>query len=156
MSTTLAVVGIVDAIPTHGICQGTAAFDLIHFPDPADNDGSEPLDIVYSCTTADPRIVDVLLNDIHVGDLVRITGTAVQPTKSSAPIHFTIDALEILQAVPAPMPHDLVLERRGRYVALYSASCDTVPIFTTDGTWVGSATSPDTVAAVVQSHQGGD
>ncbi|MFI9781644.1 hypothetical protein ACIHCV_44820 [Streptomyces sp. NPDC051956] len=83
--THLAIDGYVDAIPAPGTGWGTARFDLIHSPADADAVAPDALDTVYACSTADPRIADVLLRDIQPGDLLRVTGIVVQPEDPDAP-----------------------------------------------------------------------
>ncbi|MCZ4101005.1 hypothetical protein [Streptomyces sp. H39-C1] len=155
--THLAINGYVDAIPAPGTHWGTATFDLIHCPADADRIAPDAPDTVYACTTGDPRITDVLLREIQPGDLLRITGTVLQPDDPEATPRFTVDALEVLEAAPLPVLYDLVLERWGNYVAVFDADRDTVPVFTVDGTWVGEAASPDAIGDLIDaSEKGGD
>ncbi|MGW6841319.1 hypothetical protein [Streptomyces sp. NPDC054958] len=74
-------------------------------PDPLprqrEPDRPDTPDVVYSCTTGDPRIADVLLRDIQPGDLLRVTSTIDQPDAPGAPARLIIDALEVLNAAPA-------------------------------------------------------
>lgn len=152
----LAIDGYVDAIPSPGTSWGTARFDLIHRPADADTVAPDAPDTIYACTTADPRIADVLLRDIQPGDLLRVTGIAVQPEDPGAPARFTVEALEVLDAAPAPVLYDLVLERWGSYVAVFDAGRETVPVFTTTGRWVGEAASPDAIGALIDAAKNGD
>ncbi|MGW7461902.1 hypothetical protein [Streptomyces sp. NPDC054797] len=101
--THLAIDGYVDAIPAPGTSWGTATFDLIHAPADADRIAPDTPDTVYACSTADPRIADVLLREIQPGDLLRVTGTLVTPAAEGAPARLAIDALEVLDAAPAPV-----------------------------------------------------
>ncbi|MER7048956.1 hypothetical protein [Streptomyces jumonjinensis] len=154
--THLAVIdGYVDAIPAPGTRWGTARFDLIRSPADPDAVAPDTPDTVYACTTQDPRIADLLLSEIQPGDLLRVTGTIVQPDAPTAPAHVSVDALEVLQAAPAPVLLDLVLERWGNYAAVFDADRDAVPVFTTSGQWVGEATSPDAVAALIDTYENG-
>ncbi|MFJ8692850.1 hypothetical protein [Streptomyces roseolilacinus] len=136
--THLAIDGYVDAIPAPGSGWGTARFDLIHSPADADAIARDVPDTVYACTTGYPRIADVLLREIQPGDLLRVTGTLVQPDDRQAPARFTVDGLEVLKAAPAPVVHGLVLERFGNYVVV-DADRDQVPVLTAFGRWVGEA-----------------
>ncbi|MEU2602810.1 hypothetical protein ABZ669_38090 [Streptomyces hirsutus] len=147
--THLAIDGYVDAIPAPGTGWGTARFDLIHSPVDADTVAPDAPDTVYACTTADPRIADVLLREIQPGDLLRVTGIVVQLEDPDAPAHFTVDALEVLEATPAPVLYDLVLERWGNYVAVFDADHDAVPVFTAFGHWVGEAANPDAICDLI-------
>ncbi|MGA4800492.1 hypothetical protein [Streptomyces lavendulocolor] len=79
---------------------------------------------MYACTTGDPRIAYALLREIQPGDLVRVTGTLVQPDDPQAPACFTVDGLEVLEAAPAPVVHGLVLERFGNHVVVFDADRD--------------------------------
>ncbi|MFE7712601.1 hypothetical protein ACFU6I_44295 [Streptomyces sp. NPDC057486] len=45
----------------------------------------------------------MLLREIQPGDLLRVTGTVVQPDDPGAPAQFTVDGLEVLEAAPAPV-----------------------------------------------------
>ncbi|MGW3886113.1 hypothetical protein ACWEC4_39970 [Streptomyces sp. NPDC005055] len=86
--THLAIDGYVDAIPAPGTGWGTATFDLIHSPADADRVAPDTPDPVYACTTSDPDLADVLLREIQSGDLLRVTGTVVQPDDpGSGPVH---------------------------------------------------------------------
>ncbi len=153
--THLAIDGYVDAIPAPGTSWGTARFDLIHSPADADTVAPDAPDTVYACTTDDPRIADVLLREIQPGDLLRVTGTVVQPDDPEAPAYFTVDGLEVLEAAPAPVLYDLVLERYGIYVVVFDADRDAVPVFTVSGRWVGEAASPDAIGALIDSFENG-
>ncbi|MCA1219289.1 hypothetical protein [Streptomyces sp. 8L] len=148
-----AIDGYVDTAPIPGTGY-TATFDLIHSP--ADEDAIAPdiPDTVYACTTADPRIADVLLREIRPGDLLRVTGTVVQPDDQS-PARVIVDDLEVLETAPALVLCDLVLERYGDYVAVFDADRDVVPVFTATGRWVGEAASPDTIGALVDAFENG-
>lgn len=150
-----AIDGYVDAIPAPGTGWGTARFDLIHSPADADRIAPDAPDTVYACTTGDPRIADVLLREIRTGDLLRVTGTVVQPDDPEAPAHLTVDGLEVLEAAPAPVLYDLVLERFGIYVAVFDADRDAVPVFTASGRWVGEAASPDAIGDLIEAHENG-
>lgn len=110
---------------------------------------------MYACTTADPRITDVLLREIQPGDLLRVTGTVLQPTTEGAPAQFSVDALEVLDTAPLPVLHDLVLERWGNYATAFDADRDTVPVFTVDGKWIGEAASPDAILDLIDTFENG-
>ncbi|MFJ8855983.1 hypothetical protein [Streptomyces sp. NPDC102437] len=97
----LAIDGYVGAIPVPGTSWGTAKFDLIHSSAGADQVAPEAPDTVYACSTADPRLADVLLHEIQPGDLLRVTGIVVRPEDPTIPAHFAVDALEVLEAAPA-------------------------------------------------------
>ncbi|MGW2110939.1 hypothetical protein [Streptomyces sp. NPDC001948] len=154
--THLAIDGYIDAIPAPGLGWGTATFDLIHSPTDADTIAPDTPDTVYACTTADPRIADVLLREIQPGDLLRVTGIVVQPNDPEAPARFTVDALEVLEAAPAPVLYNLVLERGGTYVAVFDADRDQVPVFTVSGLWVGEAANPDVISDLIDAYEEGD
>ncbi|MFI1621803.1 hypothetical protein ACH4VT_33320 [Streptomyces lydicus] len=153
--THLAIDGYVDAIPTPGTGWGTATFDLIHSPTDADRTAPNAPDTVYACTTGDPRIADVLLHEIRTGDLLRVTGILVQPDDPEAPAHITVDSLEVLEAAPAPVPYDLLLEQFGDYVVVFHAVRDQVPVFAASGRWVGEAASPDAIGALIDDFENG-
>ncbi|MFF1593123.1 hypothetical protein ACFVY0_34140 [Streptomyces sp. NPDC058286] len=152
--THLAIDGYVDAIPAPGTGWGTARFDLIHSPADADTLAPDAPDTIYACSTADPRIADALLNEIQPGDLLRVTGIVVPTEDPDAPARFTVDALEVLEAAPAPVLYDLVLERWGTYVAVFDADRDAVPVFTDHGKWVGEAASPDAISDLIDAFAG--
>ncbi|MEV7282692.1 hypothetical protein [Streptomyces sp. NPDC093111] len=153
--THLAIDGYVDAIPAPGTSWGTARFDLIHSPADADTLAPDAPDTVYACTTGDPRIADVLLREIQRGDLVRVTGTLVRLDDPEAPAHFTVDGLEVLEAAPALMPYDLVLERFANYVVVFDADRDQVPVFTASGHWVGEAANSDAIGDLIDTYENG-
>ncbi|MGK5628564.1 hypothetical protein [Streptomyces sp. URMC 123] len=153
--THLAIDGYVDAIPAPGAGWGTARFTLIHSPADAGTRAPDAPDTVYACTTADPRIADVLLREIQPGDLVRVTGIVVQPADPGAPAHFAVDALEVLETAPALALYGLVLERWGNCVAVFDADRDAVPVFTASGRWVGEAASPDAISDLIDAWENG-
>lgn len=153
--THLAIDGYVDAIPAPGPRWGTATFDLIHSPADADRIAPDTPDTVYACTTGDPRIAHALLNEIQPGDLLRVTGTVAQPDDPTAPALLTVDAMEVLEAAPAPVLYDLVLERWGGYAAVFDADRDTVPVFTAAGAWVGEAANPDAILDLIHTYENG-
>ncbi|MEU2855555.1 hypothetical protein [Streptomyces syringium] len=153
--TRLAIDGYVDAIPAPGTGWGTARFDLIHSPADADLIAPDAPDTVYTCTTGDPRIADVLLREIQPGDLLRVTGTVVQPDGPDARARFTVDGLEVLEAALLPVLYDLVLERWGNYVAVFDADRAEVPVFTASGRWIGEAASPDAIDDLIDDFENG-
>ncbi|GAA2619932.1 hypothetical protein GCM10010425_12670 [Streptomyces spororaveus] len=112
-------------------------------------------DVAYACTTGDPRIADVLLRDIQPDDLLRVTGTVVQPDTPGASAQITVDALEVLHAAPAPVPYDLMIERWGNYATVFDADRDTVPVFTVDGKWVGEAANHDSISDLIDAFENG-
>ncbi|MEU9983759.1 hypothetical protein [Streptomyces sp. NPDC050856] len=154
--THLAIDGYVDAIPAPGTGWGTARFDLTHSPADADRITPDTPDTVYACTTADPDLADVLLREIQPGDLLRVTGTLVQPDVPQAPAHFTVDGLEVLEAAPAPVVYGLVLERFGSYLVVFDVDRDQVPVFTASGRWVGEAANPDAISDLIDAYEEGD
>ncbi|MFJ1701673.1 hypothetical protein ACIOHC_43070 [Streptomyces sp. NPDC088252] len=147
--THLAIDGYVDAIPAAGVRWGTATFDLIHSPADVDRVAPDDPDTAYACTTEDPRLADVLVREIQPGDLLRVTGTLTQPDVPEAPAHLTVDGLEVLEAAPAAVLFDLVLERWGNYVSVFDADRDAVPVFTVSGAWVGESASPDAIGDLI-------
>ncbi|MGK5545675.1 hypothetical protein ACSNOH_13225 [Streptomyces sp. URMC 127] len=149
--THLAINGYVDAVPAPGTGWGTVVFDLIHSPADADAVAPDAPDIVYSCTTADPDLADVLLREIQPGDLLHVTGTVVQPDAPGAPVGITVDGLEVLEAVL----YDLALQRYGIYLVVFDADRDQVPVFTASGRWVGEAASPDAIGALIDTWENG-
>jgi hypothetical protein len=153
--THLAIDGYVDQIPEPGTGWGTARFDLIHSPADADRIAPDTPDTVYACTTGDPRIADVLLREIQPGDLLRVTGTLVPSDDPEVPAHFTVHGLEVLEAAPAAVLYDLVLERFGMYVVIFDADRDQVPVFTASGRWVGEAANPDAIGDLINTYEEG-
>ncbi|MFJ6760475.1 hypothetical protein ACIQNK_36350 [Streptomyces sp. NPDC091273] len=153
--THVVIVGYVDAIPAPGTGWGTACLDLIHSPADADRIAPDTPDTVYACTTGDPRIADLLLREIQPGDLLRVTGTIVQPDAPGAPARLTVDALEILDAAPAPVLHGLVLECWSDYVSVFDADRDTVPVFTAARAWVGMSASADEILDLIDAYEEG-
>jgi hypothetical protein len=150
-TTHVAVDGYVDAVPTPGP-KDTATFELIVSPANADDAAPDTPDTVLSCTTGDPSITHVLLTEVQPGDLLRVSGTAVQPEGPGEPAHLTIDALEVLTAAS---PHDLVLDRYGSYCVVFDAETDDVPVFTVDGAWVGVAADPGAIRDLIDTHKQG-
>ncbi|MGW5067137.1 hypothetical protein ACWEQJ_13620 [Streptomyces cyaneofuscatus] len=153
--THLAIDGYVDAIPAPGRDRGTATFDLIHSPVDADTIAPDTPDTVYACTTADPGLAEVLLSEIQRGDLLRVTGTVTPSGTPDAPALLTVVGLEVLDAAPAFMPFDLVMERWADYVVVFDADRDQVPVFTASGTWIGEAASPDAISDLIRASKEG-
>ncbi|MEU0276556.1 hypothetical protein [Streptomyces sp. NPDC006307] len=149
----LAVDGYVDTVPSPGP-RGTAAFELIVQPADANTAPDAP-DMVVVCSTGDPRITELLLNGIQLGDLLRVTGTLVQPDDSTAPARLTVDALEVLAAAPIPVPRELVFDRYGPYVVIFNADRDAVPVFLASGEWVGEAPSADLIGPLIDAYENG-
>ncbi|MFK0223247.1 hypothetical protein ACIQWN_34310 [Streptomyces vinaceus] len=102
----------------------------------------------------DPHITDALLREIQPGDFLRVTGTLHQPTEGT-PARLTVDALEVLNAAPAPVLYDLVLERWGNYATIFNADRDSVPVFTVDGKWIGEAPTPDAILDLIDAFENG-
>ncbi|MFF8431124.1 hypothetical protein ACF07Y_39510 [Streptomyces sp. NPDC016566] len=150
--------GWVDAIPAPGP-RGTATFDLVVRPDDIDALADDAPDTVVTCTSEDPRITHELLNGIQSGDLLRVTGTLVQPKGTVENPRLKIDALEVLDTGLIPVLRDMVLDRYGDYCVILLADTDAVPVFTALGQWVGLADNPDAIATLIDIHErvnGGD
>ncbi|CAL9676642.1 hypothetical protein SUDANB105_07939 [Streptomyces sp. enrichment culture] len=150
----LTVDGYVDALPTPGP-RGTTDFELIVRPTDADTVSPDAPDTVVVCSTGDPRITELLLNGIQLGDLVRVTGILVQPDDPATPARITVAALEILAAAPIPVPHELVFDRYGAYVVIFDADRDSVPVFLASGEWVGEAASAETIGLLIDAYENG-
>ncbi|MFJ2753571.1 hypothetical protein [Streptomyces sp. NPDC087297] len=121
-------------------------FDLIHSPD-ADRIAPDAPGTMYACTTGDPRIAEVLLRDIQPGDLLRVTGTLVQPDGPGAPARLAVDALEVLVAAPGPVLYDLVIECWGNSATVSTPTatpCRYSP-------WTGSGSVRPPATAVIRS-----
>ncbi|MEU2730547.1 hypothetical protein ABZ650_22800 [Streptomyces griseoviridis] len=71
------------------------------------------------------------------------------------PARLTVEVLEVLEAAPAPVLYDLVLERYGNYVAVFDTDRETVPVFTTMGTLVDTAHSPDAIGDLINTWENG-
>ncbi|MEV6684079.1 hypothetical protein AB0N28_01850 [Streptomyces sp. NPDC051130] len=153
-----AVDGWVDAIPVPGP-HGTATFDLVVRPADFDYGNEDAPDTVINCTSSNPRITHELLTGIQPGDLLRATGTLVQPPTPGEPARLTVDALQVLGTALIPVLRDMVLDRYGDYVVIFDADHDQVPVFTAHVTWVGLADNPDAITHLIAIHErvtGGD
>lgn len=147
-----AVDGWVDAIPAPGP-HGTATFTLIVRPDDIDILDDDAPDTVVTCTSSNPETNYELLNGIQPGDLLRATGTLVQPSAPGEPARLTVDALEVLDTGLIPVLRDMVMDRYGTYCVIFDADRDQVPVFTAHGTWVGLADNPDAIATLIDIHE---
>ncbi|UDM05580.1 hypothetical protein [Streptomyces longhuiensis] len=150
----LTVDGYLDTIPAPGDALGTARFQRIASPT---DDAVD--DVIWSCTTGNPRIAHLLLTEIQPGDLLHVSGFLTQPDHPADPARLTIDALEVLATAPARALQEMVLDRYGDYVVVFDADTDAVPVFTSSGHWVGMAESPDIVGTLIEIHErvnGGD
>jgi len=150
--------GWVDVPPAPGP-RGTATFDLVVRPDDPDTVAKDAPDTIVSCTSEDARITHELLTGIQPSDLVRVTGTLVQPPSPGAPARLTVDALEVLDTALVPILRDMVMDRYGDYCVIFNADTDAVPVFTAHGQWVGLADNPDAIATLIDIHErvnGGD
>ncbi|CAL9637815.1 hypothetical protein SUDANB120_06254 (plasmid) [Streptomyces sp. enrichment culture] len=114
-TTHCAVDGWVDAIPVPGP-RDTATFDLVVRPADIDALDDDAPDTIVTCTSGDPRITHELLTGIQPGDLLRATGTLVQPSAPGDPARLTVDALEVLDTALVPVLRDMVIDRFGDYV----------------------------------------
>ncbi|MGC5359528.1 hypothetical protein ACPXCS_36950 [Streptomyces sp. DT190] len=151
--------GWVDGRPAPGPRIGTATFDLIVRPDDIDALPDDAPDTVVTCTSGDPRITHELLNGIQPGDLLRVTGTLVQPQTPGDPARLTVDALEVLDTGLIPVLRDMVMDRYGDYCVIFDADTEKAPVFTALGQWVGEADNPDAIATLIDIHErvnGGD
>ncbi|MFJ3311136.1 hypothetical protein ACIPSA_51145 [Streptomyces sp. NPDC086549] len=106
-----------------------------------------------ACSSGDPRITRELLIDIQPGDLLRVTGTLVQPQAPGEAARLTVDALEVLDTARIPVLRDMVMDRYGDYVGVFDADRDQVPVFTVLGQWVGLAENPDAIATLIDIHE---
>ncbi|MEU0022610.1 hypothetical protein ABZ173_33720 [Streptomyces rochei] len=153
-----AVDGWVDAIPAPGP-HGTATFDLTVRPADADTLPDDAPDTVVSCTAKDAGIVHELLTGIQPSDLLRVTGTLLQPSVPGEPARLTVDALEVLDTALVPVLREMVIDRYGDYAVIFDGDTDTVPVFTACGQWVGLADNPDAIATLIDIYErvhGGD
>jgi hypothetical protein len=152
-----AVDGWVDVIFAPGP-RGTVTFDLIVRPADIDSVDEDAPDTVVTCTSGDPRIIHELLTGIQPGDLLRVTGTLVQP-QTPEPARLIVDALEVLDTALIPVLRDMVMDRYGDYCVIFDADRNQVPVFTALGQWVGLADNPDAIATLIDIHErvtGGD
>jgi hypothetical protein len=152
-----AVDGWVDVILAPGP-RGTVTFDLIVRPADIDSVAEDAPDTVVTCTSGDPRIIHELLTGIQPGDLLRVTGTLVQP-QTPEPARLIVDALEVLDTALIPVLRDMVMDRYGDYCVIFDADRNQVPVFTALGQWVGLADNPDAIATLIDIHErvnGGD
>ncbi|MGJ5899249.1 hypothetical protein ACSCBZ_46030 [Streptomyces niveiscabiei] len=153
-----AVDGWVTAIPVPGP-RDTATFDLVVRPADIDELADDAPDTVVTCTSDNPRITHELLNGIQPGDLLRATGTLVQPAVPGEPARLTVDDLEVLDTALIPALSDMVLDRYADYVVVFDGEHDQVPVFTASGRWVGLADNPDAITTLIDTDQrvnGGD
>ncbi|MCL3998153.1 hypothetical protein [Streptomyces lavenduligriseus] len=147
-----AVDGWVDAIPVPSP-RDTATFDLVVRPADIDALDDDAPDTIITCTSGDPRITHELLNGIQPGDLLRVTGTLVQPPTPGEHARLTVDALEVLDTALVPVLREMVLDRYGDYVVIFDGDTDAVPVFTVHGQWVGLADNPDAIATLIDIHE---
>ncbi|MFF2520112.1 hypothetical protein [Streptomyces sp. NPDC058086] len=137
----VAVDGWVDAIPAPGP-RGTATFDLIVRAADADTAVTETPDTVVSCTSGAPQITHALLTDIQPGDLVRVSGSLVQPQAPGEAARLTVHCLEVLGTALIPVLNDMVLDRYGDYVVIFDADHNQVPVYAGLRPCTGSALAP--------------
>ncbi|RST19587.1 hypothetical protein E2C00_00650 [Streptomyces sp. WAC05374] len=121
----------------------------------ADTAAPDTPDTVVVCSVGDPRITELLLTGIGLGDLLRVIGTLVQPDDPAVPGRLTVDAPEVLAAAPIPVPRELVFDRYGQYAVIFNADRDAVPVFLASGEWVGGATSADLVGPLIDAFENG-
>ncbi|MFH9968374.1 hypothetical protein ACH4PR_44940 [Streptomyces mirabilis] len=140
--------GFLDAVPIPGDAPYTARFQLVVSPTDDVVD-----DVIWSCTTGNPRIAHALLTEIRPGDLLHVAGVLTQPDNQAEPARLTVDALEVLATAPARALREMVLDRYGDYVVVFDADTDAVPVFTALGQWVGMAESPDTIGTLIEIHE---
>ncbi|MDX3458801.1 hypothetical protein PV396_43960 [Streptomyces sp. ME02-8801-2C] len=144
----LTVDGFLCTVPAPGDGPGTARFELVVSPTDDLVD-----DVVWSCTTSDPRIADALLTEIQSGDLLHVSGVLSELDDPAQPARLTVDALEVLAPAPARALQELVLDRYGDYIVVFDADTDAVPVFNAHGQWVGTAESPDAIGSLIDTHE---
>ncbi|MDW8807548.1 hypothetical protein P1P68_22850 [Streptomyces scabiei] len=150
----LTIDGFVYTVPAPGDGPGTARFQLVVSPTDDTVD-----DVVWSCTTSDPRIAHALLTGDQDGDLLHVSGFLTQLDDPAQPARLAVDELELLAPAPARALQEMVLDRYGDYVVVFDADLEDVPVFTTSGKWVGAAESPDAIGTLIEIHErvnGGD
>ncbi|MFF4787828.1 hypothetical protein ACFY3E_41750 [Streptomyces griseorubiginosus] len=150
----LTIDGFLYTVPAPGDGPGTARFQLVVSPTDDLVD-----DVVWSCTTSDPRITYALLTEIQSGDLLHVSGLLTQLDDPAQPARLTVEALEVLAPAPARALQEMVLDRYGDYIVVFDADTEAVPVFTASGQWVGTAENPDAIGTLIEIHErvnGGD
>ncbi|MFF7603454.1 hypothetical protein [Streptomyces mirabilis] len=150
----LTIDGYLYTVPTPGDAPCTARFQLVVSPTDDVVD-----DVVWSCSTGNPRIAHALLTEIQPGDLLHVSGVLTQRDNPAEPARLTVDDLEVLATAPARALQEMVLGRYGDYVVVFDADTNTVPVFTARGQWVGTAENPDAIGTLIEIHErvnGGD
>lgn len=150
----LDVDGYVDSLPSPGP-GGTAAFELIVRPADADCIAPDAADTVIVCSTGDPRITELLLSRVQLGDLLRVTGTLVPSDDGAAAARLSVEALKVLTPAPVCGPPELVFDRYGLYVVIFNTDRDAVPVFLASGEWVGEAASADLIGPLIDAYENG-
>ncbi|MFJ9634858.1 hypothetical protein ACIRU8_44930 [Streptomyces sp. NPDC101175] len=144
----LTIDGFLYTVPAPGDDPGTARFQLVVSPT---DDATD--DVVWPCTTNDPRIAYALLTEIQAGDLLHVSGFLSQLDDPAQPARLTVDDLEVLAPAPVRALQEMVLDRYGDYVVVFDADTQAVPVFTAGGQWVGMAESPDAIGTLIEIHE---
>ncbi|MFI0020311.1 hypothetical protein [Streptomyces griseus] len=144
--------GYIDTTPETGT-GATVRFDLIHSPDDLDPTEPDAPEQVYACTTEQPATAELVLHQAKLGDLLRVTGTITEPDTPGTPPRLRVHTVDILDVAPLTTVSGTVLERYGSYVVVFDADRNEVPVFTTAGSWVGEATTPESIGHLIRAFE---
>ena len=115
-------------------------------------------EMVLPCQVADPEMANTVLHELVPGDQLRVTGHLRLPRTPDEPMWMVVTALSVLETAPMlsdPTAATTVIERYGPYVCWFDADTPHVEVFAASGTWVGKATGPDTISALITAHEDG-
>ncbi|MGW8485364.1 hypothetical protein [Streptomyces sp. NPDC055886] len=108
---------------------------------------------MYACTTDHTAAAELVLHQAKLGDLLRVAGTITEPDAPGTPPRLHVHSVDILDVAPLTTVSGTVLERYGSYVVVFDADRNEVPVFTTAGSWVGEATTPENIGHLIRAFE---
>ncbi|MFC7934512.1 hypothetical protein [Streptomyces cinereoruber] len=105
------------------------------------------------CAVTDANLAMSVLTDLVPGDELRVTGYLRLPRTPDERLCLYVLTLEILTPVPEAAASVMRIERQGPYLYVFDADHTTVPVWTENGTWVGTAEDPAAIAQLLTDYE---
>ncbi|MEU4265599.1 hypothetical protein ACYCCF_30620 [Streptomyces argenteolus] len=141
--------GFLDEETVPGDNQGTTARFRLTIS-PTDDTTDETM---LPCAVTDANLAISVLTDLVPGDELRVTGCLRLPRTPDERLCLYVLTLEVLTPMPDQVASEMRIERNGPYLYVFDADHTTVPVWTTDGAWVGTAEDPASITQLLADYE---